>query len=144
MSSFLYIKQYKELLSKIYLYKPNSPLIVKSGKNSDIYNTITKWCNIKTDLIDRNAHFAHTSNGILFSKEDRCFIDLSDVGFKYMKSLHDLIPNLCQDIIEDYTCMCIDIPILDKDDKFEEFDVNEWDNFIRECITENILTPAIV
>ena len=78
-----------------------------------------------------------TSNGILYSKKENCFIDLSDKFYEHCESLCSLLPKLCDELCDEIT----DISIYDKSKLVNDSKISGVDdNFIDECISEGILS----
>lgn len=68
----------KTIISTLLKYDPEHPLLLFEGKDTDRYQTITKWCNIQTDL--KNTiydNILETYNGIPYSKSADAFIYLN-------------------------------------------------------------------
>ena len=74
----------KDLTGFLLKHDPTNELLDYNGKDTDTYKTVSKWCNVKTDLKEDKDENLRTDNGILYDPNKDAFVSLNEVHLQYI------------------------------------------------------------
>lgn len=165
--TYYYVRSFEKMTAKILAVKRDCPLVNRSGKDSEQYQRITKWCDVSlimtqeeykirpgirimgTDLkdwkglltVDAANHIYSTENGCLYDGERDEFVSFDTENIVGRK-ITDIFPGsekflYLSDAMSDAVS---DMFFITKTEPFPEFSLEEWQLFVDDLEASKIIT----